>query len=223
MKPSYEVRRALAPLAVTEGWAAEARAGAELSRVEHFREESSAHRPSTQFKLQWDADALHGIFRVEDRHVLAVQTEFNSQVCTDSCVEFFVQPEGGRGYCNFEFNCCGVLLASHIEDETRGKGGFGRWRRWTEAEGRQVEIVASLAGPIPEERVGDCVWTLAFRIPLAPLLACTGAPAPRPGAVWRANLYKCGDKTSHPHWGAWSPVDALNFHLPRCFGFLRFI
>ncbi len=223
MKPVYEVRRAAKPPEATDGWDATSRKDAGLLRVERFREESSGHRPPTQFKLLWDEEALHGIFRVEDRHVRAVQTAFNSPVCTDSCVEFFVQPEGGRGYCNFEFNCCGVLLASHIEDETRGKDGFGRWRRWTEGEGGMVAVAASLAGPIPEERVGDCVWTLAFRIPLAPLLACTGAPAPRPGADWRANVYKCGDHTSQPHWGAWSPVDALNFHLPRCFGVLHFV
>ena len=41
--------------------------------------------------------------------------------------------------------------------------------------------------------------------------------------AWRGNLYKCGDRTSHPHWAAWSPVDELNFHLPRCFGTLRFV
>ena len=42
------------------------------------------------------------------------------------------------------------------------------------------------------------------------------------GRAWRANFYKCGDQTSHPHWAAWSPVDELNFHLPRCFGTIAF-
>jgi hypothetical protein len=48
-----------------------------------------------------------------------------------------------------------------------------------------------------------------------------GPLAPLAGQVWRGNFYKCGDRTSHPHWAAWSPVDELNFHLPRCFGALR--
>jgi hypothetical protein len=42
------------------------------------------------------------------------------------------------------------------------------------------------------------------------------------GNLWRANFYKCGHDTSHPHRGAWSPVDELNYHLPRCFGRLGF-
>ncbi|MEW6117215.1 MAG: carbohydrate-binding family 9-like protein, partial [Nitrospirota bacterium] len=39
---------------------------------------------------------------------------------------------------------------------------------------------------------------------------------------WRANFYKCGDATSHPHWASWAPVEALNFHLPHCFGTICF-
>jgi hypothetical protein len=30
------------------------------------------------------------------------------------------------------------------------------------------------------------------------------------------------EENSHPHWAAWAPVDEFNFHLPRCFGELRF-
>ena len=35
-------------------------------------------------------------------------------------------------------------------------------------------------------------------------------------------FFKCGDKTSHPHWASWNPVDELNFHLPRCFSEIIF-
>ncbi len=222
MSSVHTIRRAVEPLRTADAWDAQTRQDAASLTVGSFRPESSDHRPKTQLKLAWDNESLHGIFRVEDHYVKAVQTAFNGAVCKDSCVEIFIQPSGGLGYCNFEFNCCGVLLASHVEDETRTPEGFRKFRRWTQSECRQIDIVASLAGPIPEERVGPCVWTLAFRIPFAPLLACTGAAEPRCGTLWRANVYKCGDATSHPHWGSWSPVDALNFHLPQCFGAMRF-
>ncbi|MBF0230732.1 MAG: hypothetical protein HQK63_14285 [Desulfamplus sp.] len=41
---------------------------------------------------------------------------------------------------------------------------------------------------------------------------------------WRANFYKCADKTSHPHWLTWSPVDfpKPNFHIHESFGILKF-
>ena len=39
---------------------------------------------------------------------------------------------------------------------------------------------------------------------------------------WKANFYKCGDETLHPHFGCWNPVVAEepNFHLPEFFGTL---
>jgi hypothetical protein len=43
-----------------------------------------------------------------------------------------------------------------------------------------------------------------------------------PGDRWRANFYKCGDATSHPHWASWSPVRELNFHRPDDFGTILF-
>ena len=69
---------------------------------------------------------------------------------------------------------------------------------------------------------GPLVWTLAFEIPSAVLEGRVGPLGPLSGQQWRANLFKCGDKTSHPHWASGSPVDELNFHLPRCFGRLLF-
>ena len=47
---------------------------------------------------------------------------------------------------------------------------------------------------------------------------------PQPGGIWRANFYKCADKTSHPHWLTWSVVDKPrpDFHVPQFFGILEF-
>ncbi|MCH8859253.1 MAG: hypothetical protein IID54_06710 [Proteobacteria bacterium] len=49
------------------------------------------------------------------------------------------------------------------------------------------------------------------------------ALAPLGSTNWRGNFYKCGDKTSHPHWGMWSPItNRLSFHQPALFGDLVF-
>jgi hypothetical protein len=64
---------------------------------------------------------------------------------------------------------------------------------------------------------------VAYRIPLALFEAYAGALGALPGTSWRANFYKCADRTSHPHWGAWNPIgEVLNFHKPETFGELRF-
>jgi hypothetical protein len=61
-------------------------------------------------------------------------------------------------------------------------------------------------------------WFIEFRIPISLLEKYVGPIGDPRGQRWTANFYKCGDKTSHPHWISWAPVDQLNFHLPRCFG-----
>ena len=67
-------------------------------------------------------------------------------------------------------------------------------------------------------------WCVEFRIPLSLLEGQTTVTKPGPGVSWRANFYKCGDKTSHPHWLTWAPVGfpKPHFHLPEFFGTLEF-
>jgi hypothetical protein len=190
--------------------------------VAHFRPESSDHRPRTRVKLVADAQHLYGLFRVEDRFIRCVHTGFQSPVYKDSCVEVFVQPRADRGYFNFEFNCGGALLASYITDPRRTPDGFAGWQPLTPEEGRRIGVQGSLPRRVAPEIAEARTWELAFRIPLDFMARYTGPLPVAAGAVWRANFYKCGDETSHPHWAAWHPVEALNFHLPQCFGRLRF-
>lgn len=195
-----------------------------IARVEMFRPESAeGPRPRTEARLAYDANRLYGQFRVEDPFVRVRHTRFQDPVYEDSCVEFFLEPPGGRGYLNFEFNAGGAFRVYHITDPARVPGGFRAFRPLTPEEGAQVKVKASLPAVVEPERAGPVIWTLTYAIPWSLVTACTGAPAPRPGeGGWRGNFYKCGDRTSHPHWAAWAPVDELNFHRPACFGNLVF-
>jgi hypothetical protein len=217
----YEVRAGAPALGC--GWDDAAWQHASTLEVAHFRPEGSAHRPRTRARLLHDADGLHGVFIVEDRYVRSLHTRFQDPVYEDSCVEMFLEPRTDRGHLNFEFNCGGALLASHVTDPRRVPGGFAAYRRLTDQDGRQVQVRASLP-PVVDPEIGHPVtWQLAFFVPTRLLENYVGPLGPLGGQVWRANFYKCGDRTSHPHWAAWSPVDELNFHLPRCFGTLRFV
>jgi hypothetical protein len=191
--------------------------------IAHFRPESSSHRPFTQVRLLADDQRIYGLFRVEDRFVHCVHTGFQSPVYKDSCVEFFVQPCPEKGYFNFEFNCGGAILASYITDATRTADGFEAFERLSPEDGARIAVWASLPAVVSPEITGKTTWFLAFQIPLDLLSQYVGPLHPGEDALWRANFYKCGDETSHPHWAAWHPVDALNFHLPHCFGQLMFV
>jgi hypothetical protein len=73
---------------------------------------------------------------------------------------------------------------------------------------------------VEPEVAGPVTWQMRYKVPVALFEAFAGPVACGGGAVWRGNFYKCGDKTSHPHWLSWAPVTSLNFHLPACFGTL---
>ena len=205
-----------------DGWDDPAWAQAETLELSHFRPEGSDHRPRTRARLLHDADGLAGIFRVDDRYVRSVHEHFGDPVYEDSCVEIFLQPRPGRGYLNFEMNGGGTLRASHITDHRRVPGGFAAATPLGEDEGRSVRVRSSLPARLEPEVETPLAWQLAFFIPQQLVERYTGALGPLPGQAWRANLYKCGDKTSHPHWASWAPLAERNFHLPDCFGTLYF-
>jgi len=219
---AYTIRRTETPPSLTGVWDSDIWQQAETLRISHFRPESSDHRPRTEARLLYDSEAVYLIFRVEDRYVRSVQTEYMGPVCTDSCVEFFVAPKAAKGYINFEVNAGGTLLASYIEDATRTAGGFAMFANLPPEHGQMVRIYHLLPDVVDPEITEPVTWTVEYAVPLALLEAYVGPIGDPAGQTWRANLYKCGDKTSHPHWAAWSPVSELNFHLPQSFGLLCF-
>jgi len=216
------VRRVGAAPALDAPFAAAEWAKAEPLEIAAFRPESSEHRPRTRLRLAHAGELLCGVFQVADRYVRCRHTAFQDRVWEDSCVEVFLQPKPERGYFNFEMNAGGALVVLHITDHRRVPGGFAAASPLSAEEGRQVAIHTTLPPRVEPEIEEPVDWELSFQIPVALLEQRVGAIGPLSGQSWRANVYKCGDCTSHPHWAAWSEVDELNFHLPRCFGLLRF-
>jgi hypothetical protein len=178
------------------------------------------HAPRTLTRLCWDHRSLHVMFRVEDRYVRAVVDRYQGPVSTDSCVELFFTPGSDLldGYFNIEMNCGGTTLFRH----QHGRGI--RRREVTGEDGRLLEPAHTLPSRVDPEMSGPVTWLVSYRVPFDVLARYSPVQRPRAGAAWRANLYKCGDATSHPHWLAWSPVDvaAPDFHRPEFFGTLRF-
>jgi len=203
-------------------WDGPAWGGVPFLSIDCFRPESASHRPAVRCKLLYDDDRLYGLFHVRDRYVRCVHTGFQAPVYEDSCVELFVQPGPDTGYFNFEFNCGRALLASYVTDPARINGRVAGARPLSPEEGSQVEVYSSLPPIVEPEIEDELIWLLEFAIPFTLLRAYTGDPGKIEGREWRGNLYKCGDRTSKPHWASWSPLSNRNFHAPEDFGLLRF-
>ena len=189
---------------------------AEILEITHFTWKDSGHRPRVQARVLYDAQALAIIFRVEDRYVRAVAEHFQDSVCSDSCVEFFVAPvPGSQAYFNFEVNCGGTMLLHRCPSPQERAGGRDT-ENVSDADGNTIPMATTLPKIVEPEWVDPTTWVVEYHVPFALFTQYFGAAIPSPGTEWQGNFYKCGDRTSHPHWGSWAPVDTPNpsFHQP---------
>nr|NJM01918.1 diguanylate cyclase [Desulfobacula sp.] len=188
--------------------------------LDHHMGPRPDHFPRTEAKLFFDGEAVCVMFRVEDRYVRALATHDQDKVFEDSCVEFFFTPgpDASKGYFNLEMNCGGVLLF-HFQT-ARGKNRVVV----PEKECEMISRGASLPRRVDPEIREPVTWTVSYRLPLGLMEKYAEVAPPAPGVQWRANFYKCGDRTSHSHWLTWSRVNVPrpDFHRPECFGTLEF-
>ena len=157
------------------------------------------------------AIAVH--FHVRGLDLRAMNTEDNMSQFQDSCCEFFVMDPDGSKYYNFEVNCLGKILAAS------GDGRKDRVRRPSEqmVRIRRISWMNEEIQPLPFDHEGSIfTWDVAMIIPLD-LIGVN--PESLPDTL-KANFYKCGDLTSHPHYLSWSPIGTPkpDFHRPEYFG-----
>lgn len=223
-KPVYTIVRATVTPALDGAWEGPAWKDVQPLDITHFyRTDLSDHRPRTQAKAIYDDQGIYIHFRVEDRYVRAIETEYHGKVWEDACVEFFVQPRPDRGYFNFEMNCGGTLLLSYQENKAwkgtplREPGAVP----WSMAQG--VRVYHSMPKTVEPENPEPVTWQVEYFIPFDILEAYLGELGEVGGQTWRANFYKCAENNSHPHWASWALIEAeLNFHRPEFFSEIRF-
>ncbi len=154
-----------------------------------------------------DGEALYVHLYAIEKEIRAEYTAPLSPVCRDSCLEFFLMPEGAAGYFNFEINPNGCLCLQY---------GPERNDRYYLVREDADRVFGIRTGRTPDG------WEVFYRIPLAFLRIFV--PGCAFAGILRANAYKCGDDTVHPHFLAWHPVrsEKPDFHLPGEFGTMRF-
>ena len=155
----------------------------------------------------YEKDMLHVHLRATESDIRAEYTEPLSPVCQDSCLEFFFMPQGEDRYFNYEINPNGCLYI-----------GFGHGRSDSTALYR--EDIQDLFA-IKTDRTEDG-WEVYYRIPVTFLQLFY--PGYSFSGILRANVYKCGDLTSHKHYLSWNAVksEKPDFHRPEDFGMMVF-
>ena len=170
------------------------------------------YKPEVRVAIAHSEDCIFLKYFVTENAIRAVNSQINSSVWEDSCVEFFIHFNDDKGYYNFEFNCIGTQL-----------GGFGKTR--SERDLLPVEVVGAIQTEsfISKVKVKEAIyWELSVAIPLKvfihhPISSLSGQEG-------RVNFHKCGDKLPMPHFLTWNNIHSAepNFHLPEFFGEVYF-
>ena len=170
-------------------------------------------RPDVSFAIVRTAQNIYVDFHVVGNYLRAVNTANLSPVAQDSCVEFFLSPSSDNRYYNFEFNCIGTVNASVRSQRDNPT-------RLTAEQIASIRRYPSVGTDPFDEIAGLHSWRLIVAIPLA-LIGLTHVDFPHP---MTANFYKCGSRTSEPHFLSWNPIrtTAPDFHQTSGFGTLFF-
>ena len=175
-------------------------------------------KEQTVARMLWDEEFLYVSYECRDAHVSAEQTERDSAVYKDDCVELFAAPNPNRpqDYFNIEMNVNRAILDRHHPDGP-GTPEVPNWN----AHG--IKIETTVDGTLNNDRDRDRGWVLEVAIPFDNFAAVTGRPQPRDGDVWHLNLNRLGGKTNPQH-SQWSPGKAAKpaFHTPDTFGRVTF-
>lgn len=175
--------------------------------------QASDYQPLSAFSIAYSTRYLYIHFVVRGADLRATHAVNLSPVADDSCVEFFMKMADSSEYWNFEFNCIGTTNASHRTNRINPT-------RLNDSEIGSIKRFSSCGNAPFEEKSGIFTWTLTIAIPLS-LVGLNGEVLPE---FIMGNFYKCGGKTSHPHYLSWSPIlsEKPNFHEPKYFGKLTF-
>lgn len=171
------------------------------------------YAPTVAFRIARSQTHLAIMFNVRGLDLRAAALDDNGPVWEDSCCEFFVSDPADGTYYNFETNCIGTLLAS--KRRSRNDADM-----FTSKELDRVLRYSSLEKKSYDSKDKIFCWSIAICIPFD-LIGIDSGNLPE---SIRANFYKCGDMTAHPHFLSWNRIDvpSPDFHRPEFFGELLF-
>lgn len=184
-------------------------------KLEQVNWEEFPYQPDVSVRIAYNENELFLHYEVSEQAVKAVVIENNGKVWTDSCVEFFLSPDGNDVYYNLEMNCIGTALLGY-----RKKGD--PTLHASDDVLASIRRVSSLGSKSFPEKKKPTDWQITIAIPWSAFFRHELKPVE--GKKMRGNFYKCGDELSVPHFVSWTRIktESPAFHVPEFFGGLEF-
>jgi hypothetical protein len=184
-------------------------------KIETLNWEEFQYLPDVTVQIAYNDDELFLQYKVNEQSVKAEVGTNNGRVWTDSCVEFFLSPDGNDVYYNLEMNCIGTALLGY-----RKKGG--PTEHASDELMNSIRRISTLGNTTFQERKEQTQWQVTVAIPWNVYFKHDLKPIH--GKKMRGNFYKCGDELSVPHFVSWTKIktDKPAFHMPEFFGGLEF-
>ena len=171
---------------------------AEVAEVSLDNWGQNEYTPKMTARILYSDYGLHVKMTTDEDNLVATYRNQNSDVCLDSCMEFFFRAnENDPRYCNFEFNPFGTMYISTRTSRTVFS--------FPEVDKRFFEVQSEVG---PEE------WSVMFSVPFDFIDREHGGHTKR----MLGNFYKCGGTRRHflTYYPVKHPVP--DFHRPEYFG-----
>lgn len=165
--------------------------------------------PETTAQISYDETGFYVKFVVKESNPQVDRTEHQTDVCNDSCVEFFANfdPEHSDKYFNFEVNAIGTVNAAF------------RASRADYIPLSAEEIDGLHIKPFIDAEA----WGVTYHISEAFLQSKYPGFTMETCKYIKANMYQCGNEYMPKHRTSLFPVltETPDFHRPEYFGILR--
>lgn len=184
--------------------------------IQEYPWDENGYKPKVEVRFFYTESRLYLHFTSYEKEIRATYKNMNEPVYTDSCVEFFFNPnpDNDDRYFNFEINAIGTLLLGLGRDRDN--------RLLIEDISQDIFNIKSSVDRDKAHEYQNEFWTLEFSIPYSFIEKYYGKQDFSPGKKMKGNFQKCGDETKFPHYGCWNKIDVPepNFHRPEYFGSL---
>lgn len=190
----------------------------------------------TRAKMLWDGQYLYVMAELEDENIWAYQKKHDDIVFYDNDFEIFIDPDNDtRNYFEFETNAIKTVFDLFLPQPYRTVGfPLHTW------DFKGIKVATSIDGTLNNGNDKDKKWTVELAIPFSAVSFGMGDGKPKLEQAWRLGFsrvewnteWKDGkyEKIKDPQTGkalpennwVWSPVGAVNMHMPERWGYVKF-